>query len=135
MDVITKKQVPENKRLDEFLPAFVGKHFMFYEKMVFDKLYEASNGQYQSGYWEYYNLSNGGFYMELVQEDDINMLCFDNYYRGTMSAQAASIAINLVVQNAFAWQVDADKHSEHFYQLRDFASQHEEAAQIFAFID
>jgi len=134
MEVITKTQVPESERL-EFLPRFVGKYFTNYESMVFDKLREASNGKYTGGYWEFYTLSNGGFYMELCQDEPLEMECIDNYYNGTMSAQAASIAVNLCVQNAFAWQVDAEKHSEHFYQLRTYASQHEEAAQIFAFID
>ncbi len=134
MEVITKNQVSENERL-EFLPSFVGKHFMAYESMIYDRLREASNGQYTGGYWEFYTLSNGGFYMELMQDEVLNMECVGNYFSGTMSAEAASIAINLVVQNAFAWQVDADKHSENFYQLRDFALEHEEAAQIFAFID
>lgn len=134
MEDITKTQVPENEKLD-FLPRFVGKHFMAYESMIYDRLREASNGQYEGGYWEFYTLSNGGFYMELMQDEALEMECVGNYYQGTMSAEAASIAINLVVQNAFAWQVDADKHSEHFYQLRDYASQHEEAGKIFAFID
>lgn len=55
MEVITKTQVPENKRL-EFLPHFVGKHFITYERMIFNKLGEASNGQYTGGYWEFYTL-------------------------------------------------------------------------------
>ncbi|NOR70852.1 MAG: antirestriction protein [Methylomarinum sp.] len=135
MEVITRTKYPENKRF-EFLTTFIGRwNCVAYENMAFDKLREASNGQYHGGYWEFYTLSNGGFYMELKQDEALNMECVGNYYQGTMSEEAASIAINLVVQNAFAWQVDAEKHSEHFYQLRDFASQHEEAAQIFAFID
>lgn len=134
MDVITRKQCPESKRLD-FLPAFVGKHYLAYESMIFDKLREASNGQYNGGYWEFYTLSNGGFYMELRQDEALKMECIGNYYNGTMSAEAASIAVNLCVQNAFAWQVDAEKHSAHFDQLRDYAIQHNEAAQIMAYID
>lgn len=134
MDVITRKQYPESKRLD-FLPVFVGKYDLAYESMVFDNLSEASNGQYTGGYWEFYTLSNGGFYMELRQTEALQMECIGNYYTGTMSAQAASIAVNLCVQNAFAWQVDAEKHSAHFHQLRDYASQHKEASAIFGFID
>ena len=108
---------------------------MHYENEIYNKLGEASKGQYQGGYWQYYTLSNGGFYMELDDDMRFDMECLSNYYNGEMSAQAASIAVNLCVQNAFAWQIEAEKFSEHFYQLRVFATGHEEANTILGFID
>jgi hypothetical protein len=135
MDDITKTLVADNKRLD-FLPSFTGRHCMTYEHMIFDKLREATKGVYNGGYWEYYTLSNGGFYMGLGEENTcFEMECLGNYFNGTMSADAASIAVNLCVQNAFAWQIDSKKHSAHFYQLREYAVQHLESRQILGFID
>lgn len=48
---------------------------MAYESMIFKSLREACNGQYQGVFWEYYALSNGGFYMELKQDEALNMEC------------------------------------------------------------
>jgi len=131
MEIITKKQY--SNRL-EFLPHYVGKKFIQYEALVYDHMRKASK-QYDSGYWEYYTLSNGGFYMELQEGERFEMECLSNYYHGEMSAEAASIAVNLCVQNVFAWQVDAEKFSEAFHFLRDYAGQHAEAREIFGFID
>ena len=133
MEQIKRETYLESQRL-EFLPRFVGKHFMVYEGFIFNKMREDAE-KYEGGFWEYYALSNGGFYMGLDQSERITMECTGNYFKGTMSADAASIGVNLYALNTFAWQLDADKFSEDYYQLRDYALQHEEVAQIMAYID
>lgn len=130
---IKRENYLESKRL-EFLPRFVGKHFMAYEGFIFNRMREDAE-KYNGGFWEYYALSNGGFYMGLDQSEPLTMQCIGNYFEGTMSADAASIGVNLFALNAFAWQLDPDKFSEAYRQLRDYALQHDEAAQIMAYID
>lgn len=131
MEAITKTKY--DNRL-EFLPYYVGNKFLQYEMLVYDQMLKASK-QYDGGYWEYYTLSNSGFYMELQNNESFEMECLSNYYNGKMSAEAASIAVNLCVQNLFAWQVNPERFSDAFHLLRDYASQHEEAREIFGFID
>lgn len=131
MEAITKTKY---KNRLEFLPYYVGNKFLQYENLVYDHMRKASK-QYDGGYWEYYSLSNGGFYMELQEDGSFEMECISNYYNGKMSAEAASIAVNLCVQNVFAWQVDPEKFSDAFHHLRHYASQHAEAREIFGFID
>ncbi len=133
MKTITKTQCSESKRLD-FLPHHVGNKFIQYENLIYAHMRKASK-QYDGGYWEYYTLSNGGFYMELQEDERLDMECMGNCYRGEMSAEAASLAVNLCVQNIFAWQVNPARFSDTFHNLRHYASQHQEAREIFGFID
>lgn len=133
MELITRKDYLESERL-EFLPRFVGKHFMAYEAYIFNKMKEDA-AKYNGGFWEYYTLFNGGFYMSLTQEKPLKMVCVGNYYEGEMSADAASIGVNLFALNTFACEINPEKFGEAYYQLRDYAIQHNEAAQIMAYID
>jgi len=134
MEYITKTRVKDASRLN-FLPLFTGKYFMQYEQLIYRKLLEASQGQYDGGYWDYYTLSNGGFFMELDSQTRFNMQCIDNGYSGQMSAEAASLGVNLCIQNLFAWEINAQIYSKHYYQLRAYAIEHDEAAEILGFID
>ena len=133
MKKITKTLYPEHKRL-EYLPRFLGKHFLRYENAIYDHM-RKSSVDYNGGYWDYYTLSNGGFYMGLSQSEPLKMECVSNYFEGEMSADAASIGVNLVILNAFAWQVNAEKYGAAFHSLRDYALEHAEAAKILGFID
>ena len=133
METITKTKCPDNKRLD-FLPLHTGKAFLQYEQAIYHHMDTASE-DYSGGFWDYYTLSNGGFYMAWDAEKTLKMENLGNYFDEEMSAEAASIASNLMVQNAFAWQIEAERFSEYFHQLRDYAIQHPEAGKILGFID
>lgn len=133
-DLITKALCPDHERLD-FLPHHVGSKFLHYENYIYGGMDKFCAG-YQGGFWNYYTLSNGGFYMALdCGEQRFRVVQPMNFYDGEMSAEAASIGINLYAQNAFAWQVDAERFSDLFHKLRDFAAGHPEGAEIMAFID
>lgn len=133
LEAITATKAKINEQLD-FLPKYTGKHYLAYETMIYEYMGYASP-DYKGGLWSYYGLSNGGFYMRFIGREVMNMECEDNMYQGEMSADAASIGINLFVQNAFAWQVDAERFSAAYHALRDFALQHKEAGEILRFID
>lgn len=134
MESITKTLIKSGDRLD-FLPKHVGRKFLQYEQAIYRYMHEYCEG-YTGGMWNYYTLSNGGFFMAWdADETSLKVSQPMNYYEGEMSAEAASVGMNLYVQNAFAHQVDAERFSEAFHALRDFAIQHQEAAQIMAFID
>ena len=130
---ITKTECPHDLRLD-FLPQAVGKRFLQYESLTFafmDKACEA----YQGGLWNFYSLSNDGFYLAPDIEGDVHLKWEENYFDGTMSADAAGISISLLAQNALAWEFDPERFSDKYHALLDYAAQHEEAPLIFRFID
>lgn len=130
---IRKEKCPDNKR-SEFLPRFVGNKYASYETSIYNFLSRVCP-QYNGGYWKFCTLSNGGFYMELSKEGLLEIEQPLNYYKGKMSADAASIAVNLYVLCDYAIRVDETWFTEAFHYLRDYAKQHPEAHEIFRFID
>ncbi|MGB0372012.1 MAG: antirestriction protein [Opitutales bacterium] len=130
---ITRTPCPEELRM-EFLPNAVGNKFLQYEALTFTFMDKACH-EYNGGHWHFYHLSNGGFYMAPNRSDKLEMTWADNFFEGEMSADAAGIAISLMAQNAFAWEVDAGRFTEKYHALLDYASEHEEGALIYRFID
>jgi hypothetical protein len=90
---------------------------------------------YGGGYWRFYELSNGGFYMAPTMPA-VRIRVPSNGFEGTLSADAAGITVCLFVFSHLSFQFSKDvMFSSHFHWLRDFASDHAEAAGIFAAID
>ena len=136
MPSITRTKCPLEQRLT-FLPKNVGQNsgrFLRYEHLTYTFM-EKACPDYNGGFWEFYSLSNDGFYIAPDSEDLLKMQWHDNYFDGVMSADAAGICISLMAQSAFAWEVDSAHFGEKFNALRDYAAEHEEAAMIFRFID
>lgn len=130
---ITRTQCPDEEKLD-FLFNRAGRDFLRYEHLTFAYMDHACE-EYVGGSWDFYGLSNDGFYMALRHDKPLQMHWIENAYEGSMSADAAGIAISLMVQNRFAWKVDAQRYGDYFHALRDYAGQHPEAPAIFSFID
>jgi hypothetical protein len=84
--------------------------------------------------WDFFELSNGGFYMTSRLEEPLRIRCESNGFDGEMSCDAAGIVACLMAFNALAWQTREAHFGVLFYQLRDFAAQHAEAASILAAI-
>jgi hypothetical protein len=90
---------------------------------------------YHGGYWEYVDLSNGGFYMRLVSDKPLlPMRSPDSCSAAEMTPDAASVTASLFALNALLWG-GLDHLHEPYYLLRDFAIQHREARQILNVID
>ena len=68
--------------------------FLIYEFLVYRYLEEFSH-QYSGGYWEFVELSNGGFYMSLKCLSRYHLCVATNGFEGDMSADAASVVVNL----------------------------------------
>ena len=82
--------------------------------------------------WE---LSNGAFYMAPGDKTETYpMSCAGNWYEGTMSADAAGIVACLVAFNRMAWHTREDRFTNLFYGLREWALEHPEAKEIFAYL-
>ncbi|EOU9540185.1 antirestriction protein, partial [Cronobacter dublinensis] len=52
-----------------------------------------------------------------------------------MSAEAAGIAVCLIVYSHHACRTECDAMTEHYYRLRDYALQHSESSAILRIID
>jgi hypothetical protein len=129
---ITATQVAPKDRPNT-LPTLFPKNYMQFENIVYTVM-DKICGNYGGGFWEFYELSNGGFYMapELTEPCVISVP-FGNGYEGTMSAEAAGITACIY---AYCFLSEADSAmTDRYWHLRDFANNHAEAVEIWRAID
>jgi hypothetical protein len=91
--------------------------------------------EYKGAFWEFYELSNGGFYMAPASEP-VRFDVHSNGFAETVSADAAGIIVCLFAFSHLSFQrPEQDVFSRHFHKLREFALSHAEAKLILAAID
>lgn len=130
---ITATILPEKSRMG-FLPAFFGPDLMMCGEPLVYHWMSSLASSYNGGFWNYYTLSNGGFYMapELDREYQVVVA---NGFIGDLSADAAGIVATLYALCELANRTQADRITELYHLLRDFALDHPESGSIFAAID
>lgn len=122
------------------LPRHFGRQGLRVEQSVYGVM-DRLTKEYRGGYWEYYELSNGGFYMAPKTDEEFTFSVAGNGYEGRMSADAAGITACLFVLSSLAFTLNSvnptacEKVAEHYHLLLDFASTHAEAKKIFSAID
>jgi len=125
-------KVPEGYRL-AFLPRHFGRLFMQVESSIYGHMRDLCPG-YTGGYWEFFDLINGGCYM--APAGDAFEIHAPNGHSGTVSGDAAGIIATLYALSHLAFRFEeATVLSDRFHQLREFALDHGEAAAILAAID
>ena len=128
-------QVPDNLRIQTTADIF-GMHFpMKLEPAIFyfaDMLAE----EYRGGHWQFYTLSNGGFYMAPEQDEPFQVSSM-NGFEGELSADALGITACLYAYShlSFGEGKFAEICAEHYHRLLDFACEHKEAGSILRAID
>lgn len=117
----------------ENMPNAIFRHFgpkcLMVEQLVYRWARHLSP-EYNGGMWEYYELSNGGFYMIPAMTGPIRFVCDGNYCDCTLSPEAFGIVICL-----FALSDDRLDLADAYWQLRDYVDGHPEAALIYEAID
>ena len=134
---VTASLVASNRRLT-FLPTYFGPRLMMRgESLVYAWLRRLSE-DYNGGFWNYYELSNGGFYMAPVL-GRLRLEVDGNGYSGEMSADAAGIVATLFALGQLAAETqgtdECDALIDRYHWLREYAGTHAEAAQIYRAID
>ena len=131
---ISATLLPEESRMG-FLPAFFGEqHMLSGEGLVFCWMRSLSS-DYNGGYWNYYTLSNGGFYMAPATDKTFRVTVEGNFFDGELSADAAGVVATLFAVCELANRTGADRIIDLYHLLRDYAGEHADAASIFAAID
>lgn len=125
--------VNENKRLS-FLPKYFDNHALTVEQGIYNTLSNLCSS-YRGAFWNYYELSNGGFYLAPSLDENLDMVVDSNGYSGTLSADAAGIIVSLYVINHLCWLDESELLINRYYLLRDYAAEHNEADEIFSAID
>lgn len=105
------------------------------EPAIFDMAGMLST-EYQGGFWDMHQLSNGGWYMSPASKPIYNVSSM-NGYTGKLSGDALGITACLFAFSHLSFEGDdvAEVCAEHFHRLRGYAMDHPEAAGISAAID
>ena len=91
---------------------------------------------YRGGFWDMYQLSNGGWYMCPVSEAPFAVTS-ENGYTGEMSADALGITACLFALSHLSFGSGdlAERCAEHYHWLRELALDHAESRAILAACD
>jgi Antirestriction protein len=132
-DRVTARLVDDARRLGT-LPRYFEDRMMRFEGAVFDWMHRIAP-DYRGGFWQFYDLSNGGFYMA-PDRGSYRLRIDTNGFDGTMSADAAGITTCLFACSHLSFNdPKGELFAERFYQLREYALEHPEASEIVAAID
>ncbi|WP_426811707.1 antirestriction protein (plasmid) [Pseudomonas sp. WOUb67] len=134
---ITATVVAEAARL-EFYPSFLGKYFMAGENLLYvhaDRFVEG----YTGGYWNFYTLSNGGFFAALDSDEKQHLVIPDNYCSEVMGAEAAGVTLTLMMLGRLLCaripESESERLTDLYYKLRAYAVGHPEGQAILTAID
>ena len=132
---ITAKIVPESQRMNAADKHFGIRFPLTVEPMIFQFATQLAPA-YAGGYWNFYRLSNGGFFMA-PRPDCAFQVAADNGFSGTMSAEALGMTASLYAYSNLSFGEGAfgEKCAEHYHRLYEYMLTHAEAAAIRAAID
>lgn len=132
---VYREPVKESER-GPFTAARFGVRFLWLESYVYDSAASLC-AHYSGGLWEFYVLSNGGFYLAPRCEGRFQVVCA-NGYQGELSADAFGIVACLYAYSLLSFAADAELGAtcaRHYHWVREYAGQHPEAAAIWAACD
>ena len=133
---VTRELVPDAQRSDHVGQLF-GVHFpMQLEPVIYD-ITSSMATEYNGGYWEFYSLSNGGFYMAPDCEKTFAVSC-QNYYQGVLSADAIGVVACLYAFSHLSFSRNEKigrMYARHYHLLREYMMKHPEVAEILGAID
>lgn len=135
IDTITRLQVADDQRINITADLF-GVYFpLRLEPFVYAMTSKLSD-DYSGGYWQFYTLSNGTFYM--APESDVRFqVISENGHECFMSADALGITVCLYAYSHLSFGDDefAEMCARQYHLLRDFMLEHPEARSILGAID
>ena len=135
INLVTRELVPEARRMAVTGKCF-GLHFPLHLEPVVYGITERMTEDYSGGYWDFYTLSNGGFYMAPSTDDTFNICC-DNQYQGSLSADALGITACLYGYSHLSFSDGrfARVCACHYHRLREYMMEHPEVSTILGAID
>jgi len=133
---ITRTEVPESRR-SEHVGQLFGVQFALQLEPFIYTITGRMAPDYKGGYWEFYKLSNGGFYMAPGTDKTFTVSC-DNFYRGKLSADALGIVACLYAYSHLSFgrsEKIGRMYARHYHLLRQYMCEHPEVAEILGAID
>lgn len=133
-ELITATIFPDHERVG-FTYLLYGPNLMFSGEFSVGDIHDQMTGRDQSGYWNYYKLSNGGFYMAPKRDELLHITWPHSDFDGVLTSDASGIAATLFTLK-FILAEFRDAHVEAMLlKLEDFARGHAESQKILRAID
>jgi hypothetical protein len=135
LNLVTRELVPEGRRMS-VTGKFFGLHFPLQIEPTVYGITERMAEDYSGGYWDFYTLSNGGFYMALAEDKIFHVTC-DNMFEGDLSADALGITACLYAYSHLSFSDGrfARVCAAHYYHLREYMMEHPEVVAILGATD
>ena len=133
---VTRTLVPEGQRLS-IIESLFGHHFPLQIEPIVYGITERMAEAYHGGYWQFYTLDNGGFYLAPEGEEVYQVSC-DNYFTGQLSADALGITACLYAYSHLSFSRDESFGrlcARHYHLLRQYMYEHAEVTGILGAID
>jgi hypothetical protein len=130
------QQVSDNQRIQHTADLF-GIRFPLNLEPAIYSFASSIASEYNGAYWEFYSLSNGGFYMAPCSDNLYQVSC-DNGFEGKLSADALGITSCLYAYSYLSFSNNvayAEACAKHYRLLREFMLEHAEAISILSATD
>jgi hypothetical protein len=135
LNLVTRELVPEERRLS-IAERYFGIHFPLKLEPVIYGITDRMAEDYSGGQWDFFTLSNGGFYMAPAGGHVFHVAC-DNMFEGTLSADALGITACLYAYSNLSFSNGrfARVCACHYHRLREFMMDHPEVRAILGATD
>ena len=132
---VTRELVPEDQRLVVAEQLF-GMAFPLQLEPVVYGITDRMAEEYTGGYWHFWTLSNGGFYMAPAEDRLFHVKC-QNMYEGDLSGDALGITACLYAYSNLSFSLSdiAEDYARHYHLLREYMLGHPEAREILGATD
>jgi hypothetical protein len=132
---VTREIVPEDQRM-AIVERLFGMAFPLQLEPVVYGITDRMTHEYTGGYWEFYTLTNGGFYMAPDDDKVFHVKC-QNMYECDLSADALGIVACLYAYSNLSFSLSdiAREYARHYHLLREYMVGHPEVREILGAID
>lgn len=131
--IITAESIPESERM-QALPFYFKNHMLAVEKQIYSCMHQFCQG-HNGGFWDFYRLDNGGFYMACHSKARYFLSSPMNEYQKIVDADTAGMIVCLYAYNFLCCKTESDILIEQYYKLLDYVHFHPHAQEIFKAID
>jgi hypothetical protein len=136
LEPISIDLVPEDQRLATTEKLF-GNHFPLAIEPAIYAFADHLCADYRGGYWDFYTLSNGGFYMAPNQQSDFHVIC-SNQFEGELQPNAFGMTACCYAYSHLSFSEDdslSQLCAKHYHLLRDAVLDHPDGSKILAACD
>ena len=132
---ITRQLLDDEQRLS--VPAEIFSFDFLRLEMAVYAMTDNLSPDYKGGFWDFYLLSNGAFFMAPSSDKQFRVVC-DNGFEGELSADALGIVASLYAYSHQSFggpSKFAETCAEQYHLLREYMFDHAEVATILSAID